>query len=207
MGGDYYDIIRIGDREWILIGDVSGHGVPAGLIMMMCHTAVRTVLGCNPSVGPDALLALVNTVLTQNIRQLHEDKYMTISAFQRAPDGTVRFAGAHQDVHIYRAATDTVETLSSVGVWLGLRDEISDALRLQEFRLEPGDQLLLHTDGVTEATRDGLLLDTDGLRRVLRRTGKESAGRVVSEIFGELEGYEVADDATVVVLKELGPPA
>jgi serine phosphatase RsbU (regulator of sigma subunit) len=204
VGGDYYDVIRMKDCEWILIGDVSGHGVPAGLIMMMCHTAVRTVLGCNPSVGPDVLLAVVNSVLTENIRQLREDKYMTISAFRRTPDGRVCFAGAHQDVHIYRAATASVETLSSTGLWLGLKDDISSALAVQEFRLQPGDQLLLHTDGVTEATRDGTMFDVQGLRRVLGSAGTQSAQHVLSEIFAALGDYRVADDATIVVLKQLG---
>jgi serine phosphatase RsbU (regulator of sigma subunit) len=200
VGGDYYDVIRTRDCDWILIGDVSGHGVPAGLIMMMCQTAVRTVLRCDPDVGPDRLLALVNSVLTLNIRQLREDKYMTISAFRRSHDGTVCFAGAHQDVYIYRAATASVETLGSSGLWLGLREEIS--LPLQEFRLEAGDQLLLYTDGVTEATREGVMFDTAGLRRVLLEAGPRSAADVVVEVFRELEGFDVNDDATVVVVKQ-----
>ncbi len=83
VGGDYYDVIHTPDAEWILIGDVSGHGVPAGLIMMMCQTAVRTVLESEPSIMPDRLLTRVNSVLTTNIRQLGEDKYMTISALRR----------------------------------------------------------------------------------------------------------------------------
>ena len=103
VGGDYYDIITTPKSEWILIGDVSGHGVPAGLIMMMCHTAVRTVLRVHPEILPDTLLGMVNTVLTETIHKLGEDKYMTLSALRRDPDGTVLYAGAHQDMHIYRA--------------------------------------------------------------------------------------------------------
>jgi hypothetical protein len=80
VGGDYYDVLEVGGVEWVLIGDVSGHGVPAGLIMMMCQTSVRSVLAANPNIGPDELLALVNRTLTQNIERLGEDKYMTISA-------------------------------------------------------------------------------------------------------------------------------
>jgi serine phosphatase RsbU (regulator of sigma subunit) len=207
VGGDYYDVIRTKDCDWILIGDVSGHGVPAGLIMMMCHTAVRTVLRCNPDVGPDTLLALVNSVLTLNIRQLREDKYMTISAFRRSHDGTVRFAGAHQDVFIYRAATSDVEMLSSRGLWLGLREEISQALPVQEFRLEVGDQLLLYTDGVTEAIRSGVMFDTEGVRRVLLNAGKKSAADVVVDVFRELKEFQVNDDATVLVVKQRVHPA
>jgi serine phosphatase RsbU (regulator of sigma subunit) len=205
VGGDYYDVIRMRDSDWILIGDVSGHGVPAGLVMMMCHTAVRTVLAREPSVNPDTLLAIVNTVLTENIRQLGEDKYMTISAFRRTPDGRVTFAGAHQDVHIYRAAKNKVETLTSKGLWLGLKDDIAGALTLQDFQLDPGDQLLLYTDGITEAMRDGALFDVDRLRAVLQKSGGESAATVLASVFAALEGYDVADDATVVVVRQLDP--
>src|SRR5258708_1378229 len=109
-----------------------------------------------------------------------------------------------QDVHIYRARTATVEVLSSRGLWLGLKDDIASALVVQEFRLEPGDQLVLHTDGVTEATRDGALFDVGGLRRVLGSVGAQSAQQVLSEIFAAIAEYRVADDATVVVLKQLG---
>ena len=203
VGGDYYDVIRMKDCEWILIGDVSGHGVPAGLIMMMCHTAVRTVLACDPTVGPDRLLSLVNGTLHDNIRQLGETKYMTISAFRRSADGTVTFAGAHQDVHVFRAATGEVETLESRGIWLGLTGEIAHSLEVQQLTLGVGDVLLLHTDGITEATRDGAMFDVAGLRRTLARVGTKGAAEVVSLVFAELEGFKVNDDATVVVLKQL----
>src|SRR5262249_996745 len=96
VGGDYYDVIHHSDYEWILIGDVSGQRGGGGLVMMMCHTAVRTALRQNPKLQPGRLLAIVNSVMTDAIRQLGEDKYMTITALRRAPDGTVTFAGAHQ---------------------------------------------------------------------------------------------------------------
>jgi serine phosphatase RsbU (regulator of sigma subunit) len=205
VGGDYYDVIQMEGCEWILIGDVSGHGVPAGLVMMMCHTAVRTVLGSVPEAGPDVLLSRVNSVLTRNIRELNEDKYMTISAFRRSPDGTVRFAGAHQDVYIFRAATGRIERLESSGVWLGLKDEIGSVLAVQEFHLEPDDLLFLHTDGVTEATRDGVMFEREGIMRILQAANGKTAAQVVDETFAELLTYDVKDDATVVVLKQLHP--
>ncbi len=204
VGGDYYDVIRSGDREWILIGDVSGHGVPAGLIMMMCQTAVRTVLSVDPTVTPHQLLATVNRVLTQNIRQLGEEKYMTISAFRRDADGTISFAGAHQDVFIYRADQDRVETLETSGLWLGIRDEIAHTLETRSFRLRDRDVLLILTDGITEATRNGALFDTDGVRRVMEGARGKSAGDILAQLFSELADFEIKDDASVLVLRQLG---
>jgi sigma-B regulation protein RsbU (phosphoserine phosphatase) len=203
VGGDYYDVMKVGGREWLLIGDVSGHGVPAGLVMMMCHTAVRTVLQGDPGIAPDRLLTRVNVVLTENIRQLGEDKYMTITAFRRDPDGRVTYAGAHQDIHIFRAASGDVETIETRGMWLGIRDLIGELLTSGEFQLSQGDVLLLHTDGITEAMRDGKLFDNAGLKAVLGRAAGKSAAQVLDELFAAIEGYQVADDATVLVLKEL----
>lgn len=203
VGGDYYDFVVAGGREWILIGDVSGHGVPAGLVMMMCHTAVRTVLCANPSVTPEVLLTQVNAVLTENIRQLGEDKYMTITAFRRDPDGTITFAGAHQDVFVYRAGADAVEAFETEGVWLGLKERIADSLRTQSFKLGTGDVLVIHTDGITEAMRDGSMFDTGGLRQVLSLSRGKSAKQILDDTFRALDGFKVSDDATLLVIRQL----
>ncbi len=208
VGGDYYDVIAAGECEWILVGDVSGHGVPAGLVMMMCHTAVRMALHGNPEIRPEQLLAQVNTVLTRNIRLLGEDKFMTISAFRRGPDGTISFAGAHTDVFIYRASTDAVETFETEGVWLGIKDDIADSLKAKSFRLGPGDVLVLHTDGITEATRDGALFDVDGLRKLVSLSRGKTSKEVVDDTFRAIDGFTISDDATLLVVRQLdGAPA
>jgi serine phosphatase RsbU (regulator of sigma subunit) len=203
VGGDYYDVIRTRNNEWILIGDVSGHGVPAGLIMMMCQTAVRTVLRQDPEIMPDRLLSMVNSVLTENIRQLGENKYMTISALRRDPDGRVYFAGAHQDICVYRAASDSVECIETEGLWLGLKDSIDEALVTQSFQLGSGDVLLLYTDGIIEAMRDGSLFDVGGVRDVLAKARGKSAQQVLSELFTALRDFKLNDDATVLVIRQL----
>jgi sigma-B regulation protein RsbU (phosphoserine phosphatase) len=202
VGGDYYDVVQANQSEWILVGDVSGHGVPAGLVMMMCQTAVRTILRRDPDVLPDRLLAMVNGVLTENIRRLGDDKYMTITALRFEPDGTVLYAGAHQDLFIYRAASASVEALPTSGLWLGLRDEIGGRLRNDGFALRKDDVLVLFTDGITEARRDGALFDTHGIRRALGRAGGKTARGVLDAIFEDLSGYAVDDDATAVVVRQ-----
>lgn len=204
VGGDYYDVVVAGGREWILIGDVSGHGVPAGLVMMMCHTAVRAVLRGHPDVMPAELLAQVNTVLTENIRQLGEDKYMTITALRRDLDGTVYFAGAHQDLLVYRAKTDTVDVFETAGIWLGIKDGIADSLVARSLVLSDGDVLVAHTDGITEATQGETMFDTAGLRGVVARSRGKSAREILDDTFRALEGFVVADDATLLVIRQLG---
>jgi serine phosphatase RsbU (regulator of sigma subunit) len=203
VGGDYYDVIHTKTHEWILIGDVSGHGVPAGLIMMMCQTAVRTALQRDAEIMPDRLLVLVNSVLTQNIRQLGEDKYMTITALRRDASGDICFAGAHQDIFVYRADSDEVETLETAGLWLGLREDAEGAFKTRELKLFAGDLMVLHTDGVTEAVRDGAMFEPSGMRRSLASAKGKTARQVLDDVLRALEGFELRDDATLLVIRQL----
>jgi len=204
VGGDYYDVVRAGRHEWILIGDVSGHGVPAGLVMMMCQTAVRTALERDPDLTPDRLLLLVNAVLTGNIRRLGEDKYMTMTALRRDPGGTVMFAGAHQDIFVYRAERDEVETIETTGLWLGLKDATAGAFTSRTFTFSAGDVLVLYTDGITEAVRDGALFDTEGMRKVLGDAKGKTATEIRDGVLGALTPFELRDDATLLVIRNLG---
>jgi serine phosphatase RsbU (regulator of sigma subunit) len=203
VGGDYYDVFRGPQVDWVLIGDVSGHGVPAGLVMMMCQTAVRTLLNRDPLITPSELLVAVNGVLVENIRQLGESKYMTITALRHERDGTVYFSGAHQDIHILRAATNAVEIIETPGVWLGLKGDIEDKMTTNHFHLAEGDLLLLHTDGITEAARDGRMFDTDGVRTVLGAAQRKTAKEVLEAVFTALDGYRLVDDATVLAIRQL----
>jgi serine phosphatase RsbU (regulator of sigma subunit) len=204
VGGDYYDVFREGAHEWILIGDVSGHGVPAGLIMMMCQTAVRTALASNPGLLPDELLVIVNRTLTENIRRLNEDKYVTISALCRDQNGRFHHAGLHQDLLIYRAKTGTVDCIPSEGAWLGLTEDIDHLLTVGTFELAPGDVLFLYTDGITEAVNvgDGKMLDNCGLMTLLEELGQARAGEIVTEVVARLEGYAISDDVAAVAVKQ-----
>ena len=203
VGGDYYDVIHTKNHEWILIGDVSGHGVPAGLIMMMCQTAVRTALERDPEMLPDRLLVLVNAVLTQNIRQLGEDKYMTITALRRDADGTLAFAGAHTDIFVYRAGSDDLEVFETAGLWLGLKPDAEGAFTTREIVLAPRDLLVLHTDGVTEAVQNGEMFDTQGMRSALGRAKGKTARQVLDDLLQALDGFELRDDATLLVIQQL----
>ena len=80
VGGDYYDIINSHEMDWIIIGDVSGHGVPAGLIMMMVQSAIRTQIMDNPTIKPSELIKVVNRSIQYNINNMDEDKFMTINS-------------------------------------------------------------------------------------------------------------------------------
>ncbi len=212
VGGDYYDVICEGGRHWMVIGDVSGHGVHAGLIMMMAQTAIHVALNERPELTPAELLSTVNTTLTRNIQRLGEYKYMTASAFAVGADGTVDYAGLHQDILIYRARDGSVETIQTKGIFVGITEEIADKLEDERFTLEPGDTMLVFTDGITEMWRKGSVRgkrtperDMFGIER-LRNLFQSLAGSAAVEdieagILGSLDEYEPRDDITMMIVR------
>jgi predicted ATPase/serine phosphatase RsbU (regulator of sigma subunit) len=207
VGGDYYDIIRTDGCDWVLIGDVSGHGVTAGLTMMMIQTAIRTVvLGGGPEaqkLTPAKVLSQVNSAVRENLRKVDEDHYMTITGLQ-LEGSSVRYSGLHQDILVYRAAVGTVERIETRGMWIGPFADIAPMLRDDTLELAHGDIVLLFTDGITEATIGGRRLGTDGLASVFHKlaiNGSDNGG-ILRGIMQTMEGTQ-QDDVTMMAVRYL----
>lgn len=211
VGGDYYDVINVEGRDWVVIGDVSGHGVPAGLIMMMVQTSIRTVLRQHPGVAPSSLLATVNRVIFENIQTLREDKYMTIMVLAYGEEGTFRFAGNHQDILIYRSRERAVEVVESCGVWIGIVEDVGQMNPECTVALGANDVMVLYTDGATEAVArnsDGCgtasnLFGVSRLSQAVQQAAVGSAASVVEGILRALDGYECSDDVTILAIKRV----
>lgn len=208
MGGDYYDVRPAPDGAWIGIGDVAGHGVPAGLVMLMMQTVTAALTALAPDdaqASPAEVLARVNDVLYENIRlRMRSDEHITASLLRYHTDGRVRYAGAHEDIVVCRAATGESECLETVGPWLGVMADIRRVTRERVFQLEPGDVMVLYSDGITEA------MDAQGIQFGLSRlceTVERLRERPVDEIRDALMaavqawGGQPADDVTCLVLR------
>ncbi len=213
VGGDYYDVINAGDMDWIVIGDVSGHGVPAGLIMMMVQTSIRVTLNQNKTLEPSKLLAIINKTISYNIKQMGEDKYMTITVMAAHKNGEFIFSGLHQDILIYNSGLCKVDTVETSGMWLGVVDDIEGLNQNEKLKLNIGDVMLVFTDGITEAWyRESVRNERDpdrdmfGSRRLIdtfTRLGDRSTNEIKNGILKELEGYKCEDDVTMIILKRL----
>lgn len=205
VGGDYYDIIPTKDGCWIGIGDVSGHGLGAGVIMLMIQSAVAALVSANPNISPVEVECAVNRVLYENIRErMGRRDHATLSILRHTHDGRVRFAGAHEELIVYRAATGTVETFETPGTWVGARRDVSRATVESELMLDEDDMLVLYTDGVTEAMRNKVQLGFDKLVEVVRENAGGSAEDVRNAIVAMVAEWTAnpADDVSVVVLKQ-----
>lgn len=211
VGGDYYDIIETEDRVWVVIGDVSGHGIAAGLIMMMIQTAIRTLVCATGGLGrrtPAEVLVRANQAVQNNLRKVGKGQYMTITLLEMA-GSVVTFAGLHQDLLVHRAGTGAVERIETHGLWVGILDDVSGLLRDDTVHLEPGDTLLLYSDGVTERKVGAALLGTDGLAASFKSAASEQAhpNTILQRLIGDLSGQRLTDDATLMAVSYNPRPA
>jgi PAS domain S-box-containing protein len=156
VGGDYYDVLPFPGGSWLAIGDVSGHGLNAGLVMLMVQSATLAVTHANPRATPREVLCLVNEVLYDNIRtRLEKDDHVTLTLMRYTVDGSIVFAGAHEDILVWRKASRSIDCLRPPGTWLGARADIRRVTVDSLLRLEDGDLMVLYTDGITEARNAG----------------------------------------------------
>lgn len=205
VGGDYYDIIETPNRfNWVTIGDVSGHGVDSGLIMMMAQTSILSKVDTEGDCLPSEMLSSVNTIIRENISRLGSDHYMTMMAL-RIEDSNITVAGKHQDVVVYRSALNRTESISVPGTWLGITDDIKGSLTDSSFEMHKGDIAVLFTDGVTEATdAAGEMFSQIRLEQALNKYADLPVGKLRNKIIQEVQDFqkEQLDDITVVVLKK-----
>jgi serine phosphatase RsbU (regulator of sigma subunit) len=151
VGGDYYDIIPVKDGCWLAIGDVAGHGLAAGFIMLMIQSAVQSLVRLSPGGSPRDLLCALNGALYENIQnRMKRDEHVTFCLARYAPDGSLVFAGAHENILICRE-NGHCDSIPPNGVWLGLMEDVSAVTPETRVQLGPGDMMLLFSDGVTEA--------------------------------------------------------
>lgn len=206
ISGDYYDYIHLGDQKFgIAIADVSGKGVPAGLIMAMCRSALRSIAPGKTS--PAEVLAGVNRQLFPDIC---EDMFISMAyAILDEKTGILTMARAGHDPALWHhRKTERVEPLKSPGLALGV-DEGNVFERVTKdlvVEMEPGDCVLLHTDGVREAVNsDEEEFGMERLSEVFRDVAPLGAEGVLQRIQEELkrftkEGPQM-DDITLVAIE------
>lgn len=220
VGGDYYDVYSLGKHSWILLGDVTGHGLSSGLVMLMAQSILASILHTRTDISPAELNWLANRVLYQNLRRLDELRSMTIVTLCRVGDDQrFIYSGNHDHMYVYRAKTGEVESIEVAQVPhdLGFMNEFPlSAYSEGSFTLDDGDLLFITTDGVTEAARHGHY--SEGMFESERVVGllKEHAQRPLEEIkqriLQELERYTGGiyhDDVTFLLARAVpgGAPA
>ncbi|MCP4426749.1 MAG: SpoIIE family protein phosphatase [Chloroflexi bacterium] len=206
VGGDYYDVLRIGDSVIIGIGDVTGHGLPAGIIMLMAQTALLT-LSQNGEQDMEQMLAVLNRVIYQNIMRIRDNKSMTLAAL-RYQDRQFDLVGQHESVIICRGdgRIEEIDTMD-LGFPIGLEQDIDDFIMSVQFQLEPTDTLLLYTDGITEAENEtGEMFTLDRLKEALAQyhqlDAKDMMERILADVYAYIGETHIYDDISIVIIKQ-----
>ena len=207
MGGDSFDFIKRDENTMIYIGDVTGHGLPAGLVMMMVNTLIHA-FSINQK-QPSEILSLVNKVLYERISS---QKFITLVMLRwDSLQKKMFFTGAgHEHILVYRSKTKNVEKVKSGGIALRMVPDIRSMIEEKQISLDENDVILLYTDGITEARNErGEMYGIESLVESLRRHGfrntSDSIFTSISEDFSNFVGSNFIqdDDITMITVKYL----
>lgn len=208
VGGDLYDFFRRPPPESevvISIGDVSGKGIGAGLVMVQVRSLLRAYA---ESYRPtDELLVHVNRALAGDLEPGQFVSFLLMRYEEES--GHLSFTGAgHEHLILYRPGTRQLEFMRAGGVVLGLMPDVTGRLVERHMTLQPGDVICLYTDGATEATSPSG--EEFGLERVAQalQAGPLDPESIVARVIDQVvaftgRGRELADDLTVVALRRV----
>jgi adenylate cyclase len=211
VGGDLYDYLLIGEsgRLFFLIADVSGKGIPAALLMAVTKEVVRdAVLTFGPAL--DRILAEANRKTAAASAELQSEGGVFVTAFAGILDlgsGAVDFASAGHDAPFILGGTTGLRRLvTEGGPPLGAVDDFR--YPIDHDRIEPGEVLLLYTDGVTEAENaNHTLYSSERLTIALGKAPVIDAQRVIAAVIDDVSlfvgGAEQADDMTLLALRRV----
>ncbi len=199
VGGDFYDVLELSPNEfYFVVGDVSGKGVPAALLMAQALSILRLIL--TPGISPVAAIARWNAMLTG-----HTIRGMFITALLGRVDVVSRqvelCSAGHCHPFLVRAAGGAEEIKIAGSPPLGLLPELP--ARSHSFKLEPHDWLIVYTDGLVESfNRDDVPLDREGVEKLLAPKFASATDVVDALSAGELnhrQGADPHDDLTILV--------
>lgn len=152
VGGDYHDVLPVPGGAWLCLADVTGHGLLSGLVMLMIQSMVSALVQASPDTKASELLIELNRSLRKNLSErLKINDYATVVAAHVSNEGQVTYAGAHEDIIVWRRETRRCEFFQTDGMWIGISDDIREVTKDSHFELQSGDLLILISDGLIEA--------------------------------------------------------
>ena len=210
IGGDFYDFFKLPHGKiGVVIGDVSGKGIPAAILMALCQTKLRYIAMSGKS--PAQTLCLLNSEMVHAMRS---DMFITIIYLVIDPkSGEARFARAgHEPPLLARADSDeAAQPLKSSGMALGMVSEelFDEVMEDASFKMNSGDVLVLYTDGLTEvANPEGGEFTAKKLAQTISTLRSRNANDLNDEIIKSVEafmgpGNKYGDDLTLLTVKKI----
>jgi PAS domain S-box-containing protein len=207
VGGDFYDFFELGDgRLGLVVGDVSGKGMPAALVMASTRSVLRTIAQ-RGGVAPGEMLAEANEILYPD-----NPPNMFVTCFYGVLDpksGRLLYANAGHDLPYLRRRNGEAEELRAKGMPLGLMPGMG--YEQKETNLQAGESALLYSDGLVEAhDPKGEMFGFPRLRALIAERGEEgSLGDSLKEELHSFtgEGWEQEDDITLLTIRRSAFPS
>ncbi len=207
VGGDCYDFLPVDENNTLIyIGDVTGHGVPAGLVVAITNSLIYTF--SEEKANTREIIVAANRVLQKKTRK---NVFVTaIMSNWDAANNRFTFTSAGHDQIIHFKATEGKAILAPKGgMALGMLPDISDIVKEEEIALQKGDTLLLYTDGIPEAWKSKeVSLGMDNFLKIAEKHGplasaQEIHDAILKEVKDFMGEYPQADDIGLVVIKKV----
>ncbi|EIJ41734.1 serine phosphatase RsbU, regulator of sigma subunit [Beggiatoa alba B18LD] len=206
VGGDYYDVLQQNGHVKISIGDVTGHGLESGVLMLMVQTAVRTLL-VNNVTDPHEFLNTLNRAIYDNIQRMSSDKHLTLSLIDYE-NGTLHLSGQHEEVLVVRKEgnIERIDTIN-LGFMLGLEPDISSFVGQLDIKIQSGDGIVLYTDGITEAfNKHKQPYGLERLCQIISQSWALSVADICDAIMQDVRQHigntKISDDLTLLIIKK-----
>lgn len=198
MGGDLIDALARDDQLDLVIADVSGHGVGAGVVMAMVKSALRAQLNDDGDAPLPDLLAAVNKVVCSTVT---EGMFVTLTCVRLRENGRCEVASAGHLPTLIRRDDGAIESVDNESLPIGVL--ASEAFVSATVRLGRGDRLLLYTDGLTEtANPDNVFFGIDGVRNALANSGRQTVDQAFDSILNAVDAHGPRrDDQSLLVVE------
>jgi sigma-B regulation protein RsbU (phosphoserine phosphatase) len=203
VSGDYYDIITLNraGKLAVVICDVAGKGVPASLIMVMIRTIIHLVAGSTQDASK--VVSWINRGIAGRI---DIERFATLSYITFDPNtNALEYSNAaHHPLVILRAEDGRIEKIDSEGLPIGLEREAK--YERKTTKLNPGDAVMLYTDGIIEAMNPaGEQYEEERLQEVFISNARKTSDEILKAIRSDIDGFvgsaKQHDDQTLIIMK------
>ncbi len=207
VGGDCFDFIKSGEDTLIYIGDVTGHGVPASLIMMIVSTQIETLASQN--IPPKDIIIKTNKTLKKKISSNHFMSLLMLRWQNRKQKMSYIGAG-HEYILHYSLMNKTVSAIKAGGIALKMVPDVSKIVKEEEIDFREGDAVLIYTDGIIEArNKESKMYGVERLRSIFLQNAYRKAPDIFDKITEDFstflgENHKQEDDITMIVIKNIG---
>jgi serine phosphatase RsbU (regulator of sigma subunit) len=212
VGGDFFDIHSKQNNNWIILGDVTGHGMGSGMVMLMIQSIFSSLIHQNKLTSPGEINKEANAILCQNFERLTEPRPISIVTLFTNDGKNYEFHGNHENIFIYKHKDKKViqKAVNNLPIGIGLTQDIDDKyFESSKFSLSEGDILFLATDGLSEAYQDGnpkskIQFETKKIEKIIKKFSDLPVEILKEKFIKEINLFTnqvLLDDLTFIIIK------